>query len=87
MDTIINLIIGAAAGNAVGKFQKSQNLGAFWNTVVGLLGAILGSNTLENILTSILGNSLGDIVGSAASGVLAIYIVNFIKKYFFKKKT
>jgi uncharacterized membrane protein YeaQ/YmgE (transglycosylase-associated protein family) len=86
MDTIINLIIGIVAGNAVGKFQKSQNLGIFWNTTVGLFGALISSNTLENIFTSLLGTSLGDIVGSAASGVLAIYLVNFIKKYFFKKK-
>ena len=86
MDTIINLIIGIVAGNAVGKFQKSQNLGTFWNTVIGLVGVLLGSNTLENIFTSLLGTNLGDIVGSAASGVLAIYIVNFVKKYFFKKK-
>ncbi len=85
MDILIELIAGAAAGNALGKFQKSQNLGTFWNTIVGLFGAFIGSNTLHNIITSALGDGFGDIVSSAAAGILAVYIVNFIKKSISKK--
>ena len=86
MDILINLISGAIGGNAIGKAQKSQDLGVLGNTITGLIGGLLGSTALQGIVTNLISNTLGNVIGSAAWGAVAIYIVNFIKGLLSKKK-
>lgn len=87
---LIQLVSGAAGGNATGKAAPKISLGNIGNTITGLLGGaglsqllpLLGigggdAGSIGNILTSIIGGGVG-------GGVLTA-IVGFIKNLLVKK--
>lgn len=93
MDKLIPLIIqllgGAAGGNAVGKLLKNLDLNAVIATITGILGGVGGTQLasmlgiLEKIIAAI-GGTGGDIVAnggaSAIGGAILTAIVGLIKK-------
>jgi len=47
---VIPLISGAVGGNVVGAVAKNLSLGTLWNSVVGLVGGIGGSQLLGMVM-------------------------------------
>ena len=91
MDNLIPLLIqvvaGGAGGNIVGALLKNINLTKVVQTVVGIVGGILGGQAtgLLDVLQSVLGEGgAGEILGNAGAsgigGALLVAIVGFIKK-------
>jgi hypothetical protein len=86
---IIQLIGGAAGGNAVGKLLKNLDLNAVIATITGIVGGVGGTQlanvmgVLQKVVDSI-GGTGGEIVGnggaSAIGGAVLTAIVGFIKK-------
>jgi hypothetical protein len=95
MDQLISLIVqligGAAGGNAVGGLLKNTNMTTLLRTLVGVVGGIGGTQLagLTGILQNVLGDaatSTGGIVASnagasAVGGAALTLIVGFIKQY------
>lgn len=87
METFLTqLISGAIGGNAAVATNKKQDLGPVWNTIIGIIGGIAGSELLQNFISNMINNSFGNVLGSAACGAIAVYIVNFIKNFLQKNK-
>lgn len=91
MDTILPLLIqligGAAGGNAVGAALKKLDLSKLIATIAGLVGGIGGANLpgLMDLLGKIFGGEgagglLGDGVAGAGGGAILTLIVVLIKK-------
>ncbi|MEI6611091.1 MAG: hypothetical protein WCO53_15300 [Deltaproteobacteria bacterium] len=71
---IIQLISGAAGGNAAGAAMKDQSLGTVGNSIAGIIGGGLGGQLLP-LLLPLLGVAIGAggmdtsaVAGSVASG-------------------
>jgi uncharacterized membrane protein YeaQ/YmgE (transglycosylase-associated protein family) len=82
---IVDLVVGALGGNAAGAATPNKSLGAIGDTVTGLLGGVIGSQILEKVVGNAVTGMTGDILGAGLSGALALYIVNWLKKYLFNK--
>ncbi len=80
-ELIIQLLSGAAGGNAAGGLLKKFNMGAIWNTITGLIGGF-GGGQLLNVLNT--GGDTNSIIAQVLSGVggggILTAIVSFIKK-------
>ena len=81
LELIINLIAGAAGGNAAGALLKKFNMGTILNTITGLIGGWLGGTAFGADGS----NMIGSIVGSAAAGGVLALIVGFIRNMLLKK--
>lgn len=85
-EIIIQLLSGAAGGNAVGGLLKKLNMGPILNTITGLVGGFGGGKLLEALNT---GGDTNSIVTQILSGVggggILTVIVGFIKNQFAKK--
>jgi uncharacterized membrane protein YeaQ/YmgE (transglycosylase-associated protein family) len=84
---LIQLISGAAGGNAAGSLMKNSSLGVVWNSVLGIIGGGLGGQLLGllGIAAAPSGSmDLGSIVGSVLSGGVGggvlLAIVGAVKK-------
>ncbi len=88
---IIQLISGAAGGNALGAAVKNLSLGKLGDTITGLIGGIGGAQLLAilGILTGGGGMDAtavaGDVVGGGAGGAALLAIVGAIKNAMSKK--
>lgn len=83
-ELIIQLITGAVGGNVAGALLKKYNLGALWNTVVGVLGGAGGGQLLDQL--GIGGNGIGaDVAGSGVGGAVLMVVVGLIKSAMAKK--
>lgn len=67
---IIELVSGAAGGNAAGAAMKENSLGLIGNSLVGILGGGIGGRLLSvlGIAVSTGGADLSGIAGSIGSG-------------------
>jgi hypothetical protein len=81
LQLIINLIAGAAGGNATGALLKKFNMGTVLNTITGLIGGWLGGTAFGTDD----GNMIGSIVGSGVAGGVLTLITGFIKNLLLKK--
>ncbi len=86
-ELIIQLLSGAVGGNIAGKLLKNYDLGALWNSVVGIVGGGLGAKILASLgVLGVGGGSLdvasiiGDIASSGVGGAVLLIIVGIIKK-------
>jgi hypothetical protein len=86
---IINLISGAAGGNAAGAAMPDKSLGTVGNSLAGLLGGGAGGAILQAIIPALaqgggsdLGSILGNIAGGGVGGGLLMILTSMIKKYF-----
>lgn len=81
-ELIINLISGAAGGNAAGGLLKKFNMGPIWNTITGLIGGFGGGQLLNVLNTG--GGDTNSIIAQVLSGLggggILTAIVGFIKK-------
>ncbi len=94
MDGIVQLLVqlvsGAAGGNATGKAAPKISLGNIGNTIAGLLGGV-GLGQLLPLLgigggeAGSIGNILTTIVGGGVGGGVLTAIVGFIKNMLAKK--
>ena len=88
MELLIQLLSGAVGGNVAGGLLKNYNLGAIWNSVVGILGGGLGGQLLGALgvlgggegSTLDIGSIIGNIASSGVGGGILLVIVGFIKK-------
>lgn len=78
---IIQLVSGAAGGNAAGFLVKARSLGPVVNTVLGALGGVGGGQWIAD---SVGAGMAGDIGTSALIGALLPLAVTFFVK---KKET
>ena len=75
---IIFLAIGAAAGWIAGLLTKGRGFGLIVNTLVGIVGAILGGLLFEQvgiITTGLLGTLVAAVVGA----IVLLFVVRLIK--------
>jgi len=70
---IINLISGAAGGNAAGAAMPDKSLGTVGNSLAGLLGGGAGGA---------LGSIIGNIAGGGVGGGLLMILASALKKAF-----
>lgn len=74
---IIQLISGAAGGNAAGFLAKARSLGPMMNTILGALGGVAGGQWIAD---GVGGGMAGNIGTSALIGVLLPLAVTFFVK-------
>ncbi|MEN8222667.1 MAG: hypothetical protein ABFR36_05365 [Acidobacteriota bacterium] len=83
---IIQLVSGAAGGNAAGSLLKKLSLGKLWNSVLGIIGGGLGGQLLGMLGLGIGGNAtdlngiIGNVIGGGVGGGALMGIVGFAKK-------
>ena len=91
METLLPIIIqvlgGGAGGNIAGKVLKNIDLSKLIQTVVGIIGGVMGGQAagLLEVLQTVLGEGgAGEILGNAGAsgigGAVLVAIVGFIKK-------
>ena len=83
---IIQLVSGAAGGNAAGSLMKNLSLGTVGNSIVGILGGGIGGQVLGMLgIASGSGElDIAGIIGSIASGGVGggvlLAVIGMIKK-------
>ncbi|MCI0332923.1 MAG: hypothetical protein L0228_06835 [Planctomycetes bacterium] len=80
---VMQLIGGAAGGNAVGAMLKNANLSPLLRTILGVVGGVGGGQlaSMLGMLQSMLGEQAGTgsaLVGNAGIGVVAGALLTFI---------
>lgn len=86
-ELIINLISGAAGGNAIGGLLKKANMGPILNSITGLIGGFGGGKLLEVLNTGADPNSIvTQILSGIGGGGILTAIVGFIKNQLSKNK-
>lgn len=76
---IIFLAIGAAAGWIAGQLTKGRGFGLIVNTLVGIVGAVVGGllfDQLGIIATGLLGTLVAAVIGA----MVLLFLVRLIKR-------
>ena len=84
---IVQLLGGAAGGNAVGKGAPNVDLGPLGNTIAGALGGVGGGQILSMLIPMLAGGAggldvgaiVGQLVGGGVGGAILTAIVGLIK--------
>ncbi|MDH3670412.1 MAG: GlsB/YeaQ/YmgE family stress response membrane protein [Gammaproteobacteria bacterium] len=76
---IIFLAIGAAAGWIAGQLTKGRGFGLFVNTLVGIVGAVLGGLLFEQ-LGIIAPGLIGTLVAAVIGAIVLLFVVRLIKR-------
>ena len=79
MEWIWGLILGAVGGNLAGYLLKAKSLGYLWNSVVGILGGVIGWWVLDKLSVDGSGTVLA-IVAALIGGAVLLWIVSLFKK-------
>ena len=79
MEWIWGLILGAVGGNLAGYLLKAKSLGYLWNSVVGILGGVIGWWVLDKLSVDGSGPVLA-IVAALIGGAGLLWIVSLFKK-------
>ena len=74
---LVQLIAGAAGGNAAGLANKAKNLGPLMNTILGALGGLGGGQVAAQGMEASTGGQAGL---AAVVGALLPLIVGMMKK-------
>lgn len=84
---IIQLVSGAAGGNAAGKMLKDASLGTVGNSIAGILGGGLGGQIMAMLGMDFggaegtdLSSILASVAGGGVGGGAVMAIVGMIKK-------
>lgn len=76
MDTIVMLIVGAAAGWLANLWMKGKSMGLGWNLLLGIGGAFIGSFVLGIAGTHL----IGKIISATLGAILLLYAIPKIKE-------
>jgi uncharacterized membrane protein YeaQ/YmgE (transglycosylase-associated protein family) len=76
---IIFLAIGAAAGWIAGQLTKGRGFGLIVNTLVGIVGAVLGGLLFEQ-LGIIAPGLIGTLVAAVIGAIVLLFVVRLIKR-------
>lgn len=79
MELFYALLIGALAGWLAGVLTKGQGFGLLGNIIVGVLGALLGSQ-LFGWLGISAGGTLGKLIMSVIGALVLLYLISLIRK-------
>jgi uncharacterized membrane protein YeaQ/YmgE (transglycosylase-associated protein family) len=77
---IATIVIGAIAGWLAGLIMKGQGMGFIINTVLGIVGAFVGSYVFGLIGFSMGGGLFGIIATSTAGAVILLFVVGLLRK-------
>lgn len=82
---IMQLIGGAAGGNAIGATLKNMNLGPVGNTVAGAIGGGVFGQALQAVIPALSGGAgmdistiAGNLVGGGVTGAIVTAVVGLI---------
>ncbi len=75
---IIFLAIGAAAGWIAGQLTKGRGFGLIVNTLVGIVGAVLGGLLFDQ-LGIIAPGLIGTLVAAVIGAIVLLFVVRLIK--------
>jgi hypothetical protein len=96
---IIQLIAGAAGGNAVGSLLKQFDLGVVGNSIAGVIGGGVGAQVIGSLLGggAVAGAATGggldissiieQVVAGGAGGGILMVIVGIVKQFMSGQKT
>ncbi len=76
---IASIIIGCIAGFLAGKIMKGEGYGCLLNTVLGIIGGIIGSKALD-IFDIEWGGLVGQVGTAVIGAVLVLWIAALFKK-------
>lgn len=76
---IIFLAIGAAAGWIAGQLTKGRGFGLIVNTLVGIVGAVLGGLLFKQ-LGIIAPGLIGTLVAAVVGAIILLFVVRLIKR-------
>ena len=76
---IVFLLIGAVAGWLAGTLMKGGGFGLLANTVIGVVGAMLGGFVFA-LLGISAGGLIGSIITATVGAALLLFIVGKVKK-------
>ena len=76
---IVFLLIGAVAGWLAGRLMKGGGFGLLSNTVIGVVGAMLGGFVFA-LLGISAGGLIGSIITATVGAALLLFIVGKVKK-------
>jgi hypothetical protein len=84
---LIQLVSGAAGGNAAGALMKNLSLGTVGNSLVGILGGGLGGTILRSVLGTDasaaggmdMGSILSSVGGGAVGGGILLAVIGLVK--------
>lgn len=89
INLIVQLIAGAAGGNAAGKVSKGFDLGPLLNSLTGAAGGVGGGYLLSTLLPGLLGAAEGagvdiaaiasNAVGGGVAGLALTAIIGMLK--------
>ena len=92
VNLIIQLIAGAAGGNAAGAALKNLNLGTLGNTIAGAIGGVGGGQLLQALIPVMegagataggggmdIGSIIGHLIGGGAGGAILTVIAGLVK--------
>ena len=80
MEYLYFALIGLVSGFIAGQIMKGRGFGLIGNTVVGILGALLGG-WLSGVTGLSAGSSLlGSIITSVVGAIVLLFLVGLIKK-------
>jgi hypothetical protein len=93
---LVQLIGGAAGGNAVGALLKNANLSMILRTILGVVGGVCGGQIADMLpmLQGLLGDAAGtgsQVIGNAGAGAvggaLLTLVAGLVKQAMDKSKT
>ena len=84
---ILQLLGGAAGGNAIGKGMPNVDLGSLGNTIAGAVGGVGGGQILSMLIPMLAGGSggldvgaiVGQLIGGGAGGAILTAVIGLIK--------
>ncbi|MCP3852169.1 MAG: GlsB/YeaQ/YmgE family stress response membrane protein [Gammaproteobacteria bacterium] len=77
---IMTVIIGSIAGWLAGLILKGRGMGFIVNSIVGIIGAFVGSYVFTLIGFSMGNGIIGVLITSTSGAVILLAIVGFLKK-------
>lgn len=80
------LLIGAVCGNLGAVLVPSFNLGLFWNTVLGSVGAYAGLRLLPHVEIDRVGHWTTDFLAAGASGMTVMLIAGGIVELVYRRR-
>lgn len=89
LNLVIQLVAGAAGGNAAGAILKQFNMGPLGNSIAGIIGGGLGGTLLNMLMAGTgaapsggfdVGSLVTQIIGGGVGGGVLLVIVGLIRQ-------